>query len=347
MLNILSVWAKSKIEILCKKLEKNILSNKYLKCRVVYGPVRSRRLGLVLGINNVKSKVCSYNCIYCPIGKTSCCSICSNNCLSPFELFVSVKNKIEEIKSNGKKIDYILFYGAGDPALDSNLSQEISILREFNYPIVVFTNSAMLWNENIQENLMYADYVSLKVDTFDEETWLKINRPHQRLRYNLILNGIEEFSKKFNGILTTETMLIKNVNDNENEIRQLATFLNKINRSTSYFMTPIYPTRKSFAVAPDEEKLLHLSELIKDIIPDSKLLCCPQTEEFIATDDFETELLGLLELHPITEEAVKTFAYSNDKINQLNEMISKNLLVEFIFKNKKYFKLAETKSGIL
>lgn len=69
MLSKLSAWTKSKIETLCKTLEKNILSNKYLKCNVVYGPVRSRRLELVLGVNNVKSNVCSYNCIYCPIRK--------------------------------------------------------------------------------------------------------------------------------------------------------------------------------------------------------------------------------------------------------------------------------------
>ena len=69
--------------------------------------------------------------------KHHCCSICTNNCLSPYELHFSVKNKIDEIKKSGKDIDYILFAGSGDPALDSNLSQEISILREFGYKIAV------------------------------------------------------------------------------------------------------------------------------------------------------------------------------------------------------------------
>ena len=108
---------------------------------------------------------------------------------------------------------------------------------------------------------MFADYVSLKVDTVNEETWLKINRPHQRLRYNLILNGIEQFSKRFKGTLTTETMLIKNINDNETEIEQLGEFLNTIKRDTSYFMTPIYPTAKSYAVSPDTETLNKLSDI--------------------------------------------------------------------------------------
>ena len=342
MSNETKSWIRTKLEALCTKLEKYSLSNKTLKCKVVFGPVRSRRLGLVLGINNVKKKVCSYDCIYCPIGEKSCCSICTNNCLSPHELYFAVKNKIDEIKKSGKDIDYILFAGNGDPALDSNLSQEISILREFGYKIAVFTNSALLWNENIQENLMYADYVSLKIDTINEDTWMKINRPHQRLRYNLILNGIEQFSKRFKGTLTTETMLIKNINDNEIEIEYLGEYLNAIDRDTSYFMTPIYPTTKSYAVSPDTETLLKLSELIKEKVSKSVMLCCPETEEFFATDDFENELLGLLEMHPVNETAVKTFALANTKINKLNELIELRLIKQLEHNGKKYYALDES-----
>ncbi len=328
-------------EILCRKLEKSILRDKKLKCKVVYGPVRSRRLGLVLGINNVKQNICSYNCIYCQSGKTSCCSICPISCISPYELFVSVKNKLEEIKKIGKQIDYILFAGSGDPTMDTSLSQGIELLREFDYKIAVFTNSALLWNENIQENLMFADYVSLKVDTVDEETWLKINRPHKRLKYDLILKGIEQFSKKFKGTLTTETMLLKNYNDSENEIKQLGDFLNSIKRDTSYFMTPIYPPAEDYAISPDEEILKDLSEIIKSNIPNSIMLCCPETEEFFATDDFENELLGLLELHPIRVDAVNRFIRDNSELMILDKLIESHSIKEIVYKDKKYFTLGD------
>ena len=337
----LKTWFRKKIEAICARLEKGILTNKQLKCKVVFGPVRSRRLGLVLGINNVKPNVCSYDCIYCPSGKTSCCSICTNNCLSPYELFVSVKNKLEEIKKSGKKIDYILFAGSGDPALDTNLPREISILREFGYKIAVFTNSSLLWNENIQENLMFADYVSLKVDTVNEDTWLNINRPHQRLKYDLILKGIKDFSKKFKGQIITETTLIKNINDSEDEIKQLGQFLSSVNRNTSYFMTPLYPPSKSYAVSPDSETLIKLSTVIKENISDSVMLCCPEKEEFFATDDFENELLGLLALHPVNEEAVTVFAEANNKTEKLNEMLLNKILKRIEFNGKKYFSAVE------
>ena len=336
-------WIRKKLQSLCKKWEKSILSNKTLKCKVVFGPVRSRRLGLVLGINNTPKKVCSYDCIYCPNGQRSCCSICTDSCLSPYELYFSVKNKIDEIKKSGKDIDYILFAGSGDPALDSNLPQQISILREFGYKIAVFTNSALLWNERIQENLMYADYISLKVDTVNEDTWLKINRPHQRLRHDLILKGIKEFSQKFNGELVTDTTLIKNINDISEEIDQLGKFLNSLKRKTSYFMTPIYPTAENYALSPDAETLKKLSGIINENISNSVMLCCPETDEFFATDDFENELLGLLELHPVNETAVKTFANANNRNEQLNEMIENKLINKMEFNGKNYFKMVELK----
>ncbi|MBK7381211.1 MAG: radical SAM protein [Ignavibacteriales bacterium] len=343
MKNKFYTWFRKKIETLCTKLESSILSNKKLKCKVVFGPVRSRRLGLVLGINNIKKNVCSYDCIYCSGGQKSCCSICTNNCLSPYELYVSVKNKLDETKKMGKQIDYILFAGSGDPAMDTSLSQEIQLLREFDYKIAVFTNSALLWNENIQENLMFADYVSLKIDTVNEETWFKINRPHERLKYDLILNGIKQFTKKFRGTLTTETMLIKNINDNENEIKQLGDYLSAIKRDASYFMTPIYPPAENFAVSPDETRLKNLSEIIKANVPKSMMLCCPDKEEFFTTDDFENELLGLLALHPVNEDAVTTFARANEKIGYLQGLLTNKLIEKSIFANKKYFKLAKTK----
>lgn len=332
---------KNKIKSICAKLERGILSNKTLKSKVVFGPIRSRRLGLVLGVNNIKQKVCSYNCIYCPEGKTSCCSVCTDTCVSPYELFILVKNKLSEIDKMGKKVDYILFTGSGDPLLDADLAREISLIREFDYKTAVFANPSLLWNEQIQENLLYADYVSLKIDTVNEDTWLKMNRPHQRLHYDLILSGIEQFSKRFKGTLTTETTIIKDFNDNKNEIEELGKFLNRIIRKASYFMVPIYPPQESFAVSPSDKTLKYLSEIIQEKITNSIMLCCPKTEEFIATDDFEKELLGLLKIHPVTEEAVTTFAKANNKIEYLNNLLENNIIKSDFFNGIKYFTAVE------
>ena len=108
-------------------------------------------------------------------------------------------------------------------------------------------------------------------------------------------------------------------------------------------MTPIYPPAEKYAVSPDEDTLKKLSEIIKTNVPNSMMLCCPDKEELFTTDDFENELLGLLELHPVNEEAVTTFAKANDKIGILQGLLANKSIEKSIFANKKYYKLAETK----
>jgi wyosine [tRNA(Phe)-imidazoG37] synthetase (radical SAM superfamily) len=337
MENEIKSWLKTRVDSICIKLERSILSNKGLKFKVVFGPVPSRRLGYVIGVNNIKAGVCSYDCIYCPIGKTNYCSICTNNCLSPYELHLSVKNKLEELKKNGKKIEYIIFSGSGEPTLDSNLAKEIELLREFGYKIAVYTNSAHLWNENIQQNLMFADYVSLKIDTVNEETWLKLNRPNQRLKYDHVLEGIKEFTRNFKGIISTETTLIKSYNDSPDEIEQLSKFLNSLNPTVAYFMTPRYPSAEAYAVSPSAETLTKLSEIIKKKVTNSVLLCCSENEEFYSTDDFENELLGLLAIHPVDKKGVKDFVRGEADKVALKNMIDNKIIQEVDFNGKKYF----------
>ena len=335
----LKAWFKRKYESICHRLERSILSNKTLKCKVVFGPVHSRRLGTILGINNVKPGICSYNCIYCPGRKTSCCAICTNSCLSSYELYISVKNKLDEIKKANKNIEFILFAGSGDPCMDSALSKHILLLREFGYRIAVFTNSALLWNKKIRENLMFADYVSIKTDTVNENTWLKMNRPHERLKYDHILNGIRRFADNFKGDLATETTLVKGFNDNPDEIRELSKFINTFRHDFAYFMTPVYPPSENYAVGPEAETLNTLSEIIKGNISNALLLWGHEKEDFFITNDFENELLGLLALHPVSENAVRRFAEANNKKDEFHEMITSSVIKLVEYNGNKYLSM--------
>lgn len=92
---------KNRIANLYQKLESSIISHPSFKGKIVFGPVPSRRLGYSLGINNIKRKICTYDCIYCQAGKTTCCSTERDCCLSPYELYFFVKKKIEELIQKG------------------------------------------------------------------------------------------------------------------------------------------------------------------------------------------------------------------------------------------------------
>lgn len=332
-------FIKSKILILSDKMENRIINHPSSLEKIVFGPVPSRRLGSSLGINNIKRKICTYDCIYCQCGKTSCCSMERDCCLSPYELYYIVKRKIQELEKAKVHIDYLCFVTNGEPTLDNNLAKEIGLLREFGYKIAVLTNGSLLWNDNVKENLYYADYVSVKVDTVNENTWKKLNRPHPRLILQHILDGITDFTKSYKGILTTETMLIKGVNDNIAEMEQISDYLKSLKRDVSYFTTPIRPPSEKYAVSPDADTLEELSLFLTNELPNSEMLFNNEIGDFSVTGDFEKDFLGILSVHPMRENAVKElYKHNNVDLVELNNLISTNKIEEIKYQNQKFYK---------
>lgn len=323
---------------LCGKMENNILSHPSFKGKVVFGPVHSRRLGSSLGINNIKHKICSYDCIYCQAGKTICCSTERDCCLSPYELYFFVKDRIEELEKNHISIDYISFVPNGEPTLDDLLSTSITLLREFGYKIAVFTNGSNLWNDRVKETLMFADYVSIKIDTVNEDTWKVLNRPHPRLKFDLILEGISDFSQSFNGVLATETMFVNTINDNVEEIHRLGKYLTTIKRNVSYFTTPVRPPSESYAIPPTPSVLNTLSSYIKVHIPQSELLCCPENEDFTTIGNVEEELLGIMSVQPLSEESVDNHMTQLGGDNHsVERLLQQGLIRKRLFQDKLFY----------
>jgi len=328
----------NRLAALSRNLERKITDNLSFDRRIVFGPVPSRRLGLSLGINNLPPKFCSYNCRYCQAGHTTCTSICRDSWLSPYEIYCFVKEKIERLTRLGIFPDYISVVPNGEPTLDVNLSKEISILREFGIKLAVFTNSSLLWNDNVREDLLFADYVSLKIDTVDESTWVALNQPHRRLRFDRILRGIQEFANTFTGSLTTETMLVRTMNDSVEEIDHLAAFLSSIPRERSYFTIPTRPPAEEYTLPPDVHRLEELAKVIASTVQQSEMLSLPESGDFVSTGNVEEELQGILAVHPMSADAVTTFVRRNGGTMQaVEEMIRNGMIHNVPFQGKRFY----------
>ena len=109
---------------------------------VAFGPVPSRRLGRSLGINNIPPKFCSYSCVYCQVGKTRDLTIARRSFYKPEEIFEQVKRKVNETIQRNEQIDYLTFVADGEPTLDMNLGNEVSLLKQIGIPIAIITNLA-------------------------------------------------------------------------------------------------------------------------------------------------------------------------------------------------------------
>jgi len=256
------------------RLVHRIISDSLKKGDIVVGVTHTERLGTSLRLNNIRCSTCTYNCVYCENGGPEIIATSRRECLSPYELFLLVQDKLEELKSAVIKIDFISINPTSEPTIDIALWREIGLLRDLGIPIAVFTNASLMWNPLVQDSLHCADYISVKLDSVNVETWRKIDRPHTSLSLDQILNSIAEFSTTFAGTLTTETMLVKGVNDTLAELEATGKFLRSLKRAHSYFMTPERTTGLMHAEAPDTAFMELAADYIAHNIPSSDLVHC-------------------------------------------------------------------------
>ena len=305
---------------------------------MVFGPIPSRRLGRSLGVNNIPPKICSYSCVYCQIGLTDSMSVSRKEFYSPDEIFKEVSSKVKTLQNSGEKIDYISFVPDGEPTLDINLGKEIDLLKPLGIKIAVITNSSLLWDEDVRKDLMIADWVSIKIDTIDEKIWRKIDRPNGKLDFQKILSGIKTFVSSFKGVMVTETMLVKGVNDNVESIKSTVEFIKQLNPDKAYILVPTRPPAEKFVEPPSEENLNEAYQIFNASINNVELLAYSEGTDFSYSSDAEKELLSILAVHPMRKDAVEKFlSKSRSDWNLIENLSANNLLKEVKYYDNTFF----------
>jgi wyosine [tRNA(Phe)-imidazoG37] synthetase (radical SAM superfamily) len=274
---------------------------------IAFGPVPSRRLGRSLGINNIPPKVCTYACVYCQVGRTTEMTIDRRPFYDPGEIAQDVQEKVDKSKEAGEPIDYLTFVPDGEPTLDANLGHEIDLLKPLGIPIAVITNNSLLSRQDVREDLMAADWVSLKVDSVEERIWRRVNRPYGRLKLASILEGALAFARSFRGKLVTETMLVAGVNDGDEHLGEAAGFLGRLCPDTAYLAIPTRPPTEKWVRPPDEGTLNRAYQILSEKVGQVEYLIGYEGDTFAYTGDVEQELLSITAVHPMREDAVVTF----------------------------------------
>jgi len=305
---------------------------------IIFGPIPSRRLGRSLGINNIPPKICSYSCVYCQIGLTDSMSIERKEFYSPDDILKEVSEKVNQLRNANEVIDYSTFVPDGEPTLDINLGRTIKFLKSLEIRIAVITNSSLLWDENVREELMNADWVSVKIDTVDEKIWHKIDRPNGKLDFQKIISGIKTFSSSFKGVMVTETMLVKGINDNVQSIKSTSELIKQLNPDKAYILVPTRPPAEKFVEPPSAENLNISYQIFALNITAVELLTGSEGTDFSFSSDAEKELLSILSVHPMSKDAVEKFLIrASTKWDLINELIDKNILKEVQYSGSTFF----------
>ncbi len=306
--------------------------------RIAFGPVPSRRLGQSIGINNIPPKICSYSCVYCQLGETYRRRVTRSAFYPPRKILLSVQQKIHEAKKNGEPIDYLTFVADGEPTLDRNLGEEIKSLKSLGLTVAVITNSSLIWKNDVQDDLSPADWVCLKIDTITQGIWQRINKPHRSLKLQEILQGITDFSHSFTGDLTTETMLLDQITDTAEELTQVAQFIGTLSPHKSYLSIPTRPPAESWVKPSSEKNITNAFQIFKEQGIDVEYLIGYEGNRFASTGDITEDLLGIMSVHPLREDAVNALlSKANRRWDLIINLLQEKKIIQIEYNGTKFY----------
>ena len=222
----------------------------------VFGPVPSRRLGLSLGIDLIPRKTCTYDCLYCQVGKTSCKTI------EPAP-FVPVREVLEELvkRLETAKPDTITLAGSGEPTLHSEIDQLISLIHEItDIPIALLTNGSLFWNEEIRSRVSGVDIIMPTLSTVSEVKFKTIHRPHSELSLPKIIEGLKKMREEYAGLVFLEVVLLAGINDSEKEIDEIKRVIDEIYPDKIQLNTVVRPPSDPKAIPLDRRLLENIKE---------------------------------------------------------------------------------------
>jgi wyosine [tRNA(Phe)-imidazoG37] synthetase (radical SAM superfamily) len=306
--------------------------------RWIFGPVPSRRLGMSLGVNNIPYKVCSYSCGYCQIGKAVKLEHKRKPYYEANEIVKDAKTLLCNIIDHSQYPDYITIVPDGDPTLDIHLGELVTKLKSIGIPIAIITNASLINLPDVQQDLALADYVSIKIDTVNPNTFQSINNPTRGLVFEKIISGIRVFSDRYNGKLVTETMLIRDLNDSTKELLEAAEFIGSLDIDTAYLAAPTRPPANEKFLPSEEKKFNEAYHLFKSEISSVEFLNKYEGNAFASTGNLKEDILSITAVHPLREDAVQHLLQMNNKdINFIEKLIDAKLIKKIKYLNHNFY----------
>jgi len=256
----------------------------------------------------------------------------------PEELGKEVLDAVQTLKRNNEKIDYLTIVPDGEPTLDQNLGRLIGILKSSGIKIALITNSTLLDDPEVRQDLSKADLVSIKVDAVDFGTWKKIDRPYGKIDLENVLNGIKTFTGEFGGELLTETMLVKDINDDPENIQKTALYLAATEPDRSYLSIPTRPPAENWVSPPTPENLNTAFQLFKQAGLNVEYLIGYEGNEFAFTGNIEQDLLSITSVHPMREDALADFLKrAGGEMDIIEKMLLDGYLVASEYQGKLFY----------
>jgi len=214
----------------------------------LFGPVKSRRLGLSQGIDLLPPKTCNFNCIYCEINQAPQLS-CERGEHVPTETIIAEIDELLQDEARVRNLDVFTITASGEPTLHTGIGAIIKHIKEkTDKPVAILTNGSQLHLNEVRQDLMAADIVIPSLDAARQESFRRVNRPAKcSADLETIIGGIVQFSRQFSGEIWLEILLVENINDAPQDITALQNAIGRIRPTRVQLNTVARPPYESFA----------------------------------------------------------------------------------------------------
>ena len=258
----------------------------------VYGPVPSRRLGRSLGVDLVPYKVCSYDCIYCQLGRTT-----THTC-ERREWFPADAVLADIAAALHSAPDYITLSGSGEPTLHSGIARIVEGIKALTeIPVAIITNGSLLSREDVRRSLAALDLVVPSLDAAEEALWRRVNRPEPSLAFDEMIEGLVAARRELSAQFWLEILVCAGITDADDHIEKLKRAIERIGPDKVHLNTVVRPPADSEARRVSDQRMHEIAVRLSgvaEVVGDSKTPAGDKGRAGAA------EILTLLQRRPCT-----------------------------------------------
>ena len=298
----------------------------------IFGPVPSRRLGRSLGVDVVPFKTCTYDCIYCQLGGTTCITTDRKEWVPLEDIVAELTHKL------CRNPDYITLSGSGEPTLFSRLGELIDRIKKLtDVPVAVLTNGSLLWRKDVRHQLLNADLVIPSLDAGDPATFRMVNRPGEDVPFEKMLQGLIDFRGQYQGLYWLEVFLLEGITTIESNLAHLVKAVSLIKPDRVQLNTVTRPPAEEFAGGIPYERLTELASLFD---PPAEVIA--GSPSHYARTDFRAEreeILVMLRRRPcqVADIVEGLGMHQNEVVKHLEELSRRRLVKERLSQGILYY----------
>ncbi len=213
-----------------------------------------------LGISLTPHKTCSFDCVYCQLGKTTLLTQERKNYINTDEILSELKGFLG---NNIQPCDYISLSGYGEPLLNAGIQKLIQGIKSLtSIPVVLITNASLLIEPTARQDVLAADLLVPSLDAVTQDVFEKIDRPAAGIRIEDILSGLIALRGEFKGKIYLEIMLVNGINDNLEYAFKFKEVIEKINPDKVQLNSPVRSTAEDWVRPLGKERLREIKDIL-------------------------------------------------------------------------------------